>query len=179
MSVKKYKDDPKGNTHLFGGSVVSKSSNLVEVYGTVDELNSIIGLARSAIKDKEIDSLLHKMQINLFDLGSDLSSPMNKDVKRISQEDIKWIEEMIEKIDKILPPLKNFILPGGSQGSSILHLARSVCRRAERKAVLLIGEESVNQLTIKYLNRLSDFLFYLARWINHKEQKQEEIWKQL
>ena len=182
MTVKKYADDyDKGYTQLFGGESISKSSVLVEAYGTVDELNSIIGLARSQIKDKEISEMLHKLQRDLFNLGSDFASPItdektNEYVPRISEADIKWIEECIEKIDKSLPPLRNFILPGGSYSASLIHVARAICRRAERRAVSLKGEKGVNQVILKYLNRLSDFLFYLARWVNQKENVQDEVW---
>jgi len=181
MSIKKYTDDyDKGYTRLFGSEFISKASVLVEAYGTVDELNSAIGLARSQIKDAEISEILHKVQKDLFNLGSDFASPLtdekNTSITRIQESDIIWLEEWMEKIDKQLPPLKNFILPGGSYGSSLLHVARAISRRAERRAVSLKGEQGVNQTILKYLNRLSDFLFYLARWVNQKEGESEEIW---
>ena len=182
MTVKTYTDDyDKGYTKLFGGEFISKASVLVEAYGTVDELNSLIGLARSQIKHKEINQILHRLQKDLFNLGADFSSPLtdektNEYITRIKESDVKWMEDLIEKIDKKLPPLKNFILPGGSHGASLLHVARAICRRAERRAVTLKGEKGVNQLILKYLNRLSDFLFYLARWANKEEGLEEEIW---
>src|SRR3989344_3278473 len=119
MSVKTYTDDyDKGYTKLFGSEFISKASVLVEAYGTIDELNSLVGLARSQIKDKEISDILYKLQKDLFNLGSDFASPIldektNKYITRITESDIKWLEEWIQKIDKKLPPLKNFILPGG------------------------------------------------------------------
>ena len=182
MGVKKYTDDyDKGYTKLFGSEFISKASVLVEAYGTIDELNSLVGLARSQIKDKEISDILYKLQKDLFNLGSDFASPIldektNKYITRITESDIKWLEEWIQKIDKKLPPLKNFILPGGSYAASLLHVARAFSRRAERRAVSLKGEQGVNQIILKYLNRLSDFLFYLARWVNQKECVEDEVW---
>ena len=183
MSVKKYTDDyDKGYTKLFGGEFISKASVLVEAYGEVDELNSIIGVARAKIKDQEIQEILHRLQTDLFNLASDLASP-NTDEKthqyitRIQESNVLWLEKEMERMDKELPLLKNFIYPTGSEGAAILHFARAVSRRAERRAVTLMGEKGVNQLILKYLNRLYDLLFYLARYENKKNNVEEVIWK--
>lgn len=180
MTIKKYTDDyDKGYTKLFGGDFISKASVLVEAYGVVDELNSIIGVVRAHINNKEIDSMLHRLQKDLFNLSSDLASPTESDnqcITRIKESDIKWLEDEIERMDNMLPELKNFIFPTGSKGSSLLHLARAIARKAERRAVALRGEKGVNQLILKYLNRVSDFLFYMARYLNMKEGIDEIIW---
>ncbi len=181
MAVKKYTDDyDKGYTKLFGGEFISKASVLVEAYGVVDELNSIVGVARAHNQDKEVDGLLHKLQMDLFNLSADLASPMESDggyTSRIQESDVKWLEDEMVRMDKELPELKNFIFPTGSKASSLLQLARAIARKAERRAVSLKGEKGVNQLILKYLNRVSDFLFYLARYLNKKEGVEEVVWR--
>lgn len=157
-----------GETSLVGGERVSKSSIRVEAYGDVDEVNSIIGLARASEVDAEVDDVLGVIQNDLFTLGSDLASPSQIDVPRIHESFVERLEQYSDRFLAELEPLKEFILPGGSRAGATLHLARTVARRAERRAVKLSEVEDVNPLAIVYLNRLSDLLFILARVENHR-----------
>jgi cob(I)alamin adenosyltransferase len=157
-----------GETSLVGGRRVSKSSLRVDAYGDVDELSSVIGLARASIDDQQIDETLGLIQNDLFTLGADLASPFDVDVPRIEGFFIKKLEGLADEYLKELEPLKEFILPGGSRGGAALHLARTVARRAERRAVALSETEKLNPATIAYLNRLSDLLFILARATNRR-----------
>ncbi len=157
-----------GETSLVGGARVSKASIRVEAYGDVDEVNSIIGLARACVQDAEVDEVLGVIQNDLFTLGADLASPSGIDVPRIQASFVETLEELSDRFLTELEPLKEFILPGGSQAGATLHLARTVARRAERRAVKLSEEEDVNGPAIVYLNRLSDLLFILARVMNHR-----------
>ncbi len=160
-----------GTTGLFNGQRVLKSSLRVECYGTVDELNSIIGIVTTIpdlpLKIKESITVINNL---LFNLGSDLATPLNPppkfEVPRINEENIEWLENLIDEYDTILPPLKNFILPGGTMSSAFLQNARTVCRRAERLAVSLSTQENLGDYTVKFLNRLSDYLFTAARYAN-------------
>ena len=157
-----------GKTSLFGGKRVSKDNLRIEAYGTVDELNSLLGAALTEINDPEIASAVERIQNELFNVGADLATPISNDgkdsyIKRTVEEDILRLENDIDKFDSQLPELKSFILPGGSKGASLLQLARSVCRRAERTAVALGGQEEIGKFVIVYLNRLSDLLFILGR----------------
>src|SRR5262249_31120191 len=147
----------------------------VEAYGDVDELNSMIGLARALLDDPEIDAVLGVLQNDLFTLGADLASPDTIAVPRINQDFITKLEQLSDKILNELEPLKEFILPGGSQAGAALHLARTVARRAERRAVELTGTEPINQQAVVYLNRLSDLLFILARATNHRAGAPEKM----
>lgn len=167
-----------GNTSLFGGQQVSKNSARINSYGTVDELNSILGVASSHKTSPETKEMLDIVQAQLFVLGADLATPesANARIARVSEEEIEYLEQQIDKMEEQLPPLKNFILPGGSQAGAVLHSARTVCRRAERFTVDCSNEEKISGLTIKYLNRLSDFLFVLARFENHKAGIVETPW---
>jgi len=158
-----------GLTSLVGGRRVSKASLRVDAYGDVDELSSAIGLARAAMHDKELDETLGLIQNDLFTLGADLASPSQVDVPRIDESFIKKLEALADRFLKELEPLKEFVLPGGSQAGATLHLARTVARRAERRAVALSEAEQVNPETIVYLNRLSDLLFILARVANRRD----------
>ena len=157
-----------GQTSLVGGRRVSKASLRVDAYGDVDELSSVIGLARAAMNDQELDQTLGLIQNDLFTLGADLASPSEVDVPRIDESFIKKLESLADRFLKELEPLKEFILPGGSRGGAALHLARTVARRAERRAVALSEAEKLNPATIAYLNRLSDLLFILARATNRR-----------
>lgn len=150
----------------------------VEAYGNVDELNSLLGLARAFLKDKELDSLLEGIQKDLFVAGADLASSRNdqKEIPRITQSSIDEMERAIDKLQEELPPLNSFIHPGGGQAGAILHFSRTVARRAERRIITLGKVEKVNDLMVPYINRLSDFLFVLARAANHKEMKSEVQW---
>lgn len=156
----------QGQTSLVGGQRVSKASPRVDAYGDVDELNSVIGVARSRSEDKDIDEVLGLIQNDLFTLGSDLASPSGIDVPRIPESFVKKLEELSDRFLAELEPLKEFILPGGTEAGATLHLARTVARRSERRVVALSESEEVNPETIVYLNRLSDLLFILARAVN-------------
>jgi cob(I)alamin adenosyltransferase len=165
----------KGETSLVGGARVSKASTRVEAYGDVDELNSIIGLARAALQDGQIDEALSLIQNDLFTLGADLASPSEIEVPRIQASFIETLEELSDRFLAELEPLKEFILPGGSKAGATLHLARTVARRAERRAVKLSEAEDVNELAVIYLNRLSDLLFILARAVNRRSGVPEKM----
>ncbi len=167
-----------GETSLFGGQKVLKSSKRIDTYGTVDELNSIVGAASSYSIDSTTRQLLNVIQKQLFVLGADLSTPFSRKEKinRIGKSEIEFLEHSIDELEKSLEPLISFILPGGSQAGAQLHVARTVCRRAERLAVECLQEEDISEISIKYLNRLSDFLFMLARFENMKAGKEEIKW---
>lgn len=180
MAVKIYtKTGDRGTTSLFGGRRVEKNSPRIEAYGQVDELNSQIGVVLSNNPSPEILKKLVRIQGELFVLGSDLSSPLSVKVKipRISKSHVTRLEKEIDVWKKELPPLKNFILPGGHAVGAGLHLARSICRRAERKIVVVANEEKINPNCQIYLNRLSDWLFVLARYVNKLEGIPEKIWE--
>ena len=164
-----------GQTSLVGGARVSKSSLRVDAYGDVDELSSLIGLARTMPQDEEVDAVLGTIQNDLFTLGADLASPSEIEVPRIDDSFIAKLEELADRFLSELEPLKEFILPGGSQAGATLHLARTVARRAERRAVALSETEQVNSQTIVYLNRLSDLLFILARAVNRRAGVPEKM----
>jgi cob(I)alamin adenosyltransferase len=164
-----------GQTSLVGGARVSKSSLRVDAYGDVDELSSLIGLARTMPQDEEVDAVLGTIQNDLFTLGADLASPSEIEVPRIDDSFIAKLEELADRFLSELEPLKEFILPGGSQAGATLHLARTVARRAERRAVALFETEQVNSQTIVYLNRLSDLLFILARAVNRRAGVPEKM----
>ncbi|MFY9557455.1 MAG: cob(I)yrinic acid a,c-diamide adenosyltransferase [Blastocatellia bacterium] len=162
------KTGDQGETSLVGGARVSKASLRVEAYGEVDELNCVIGQARAQTCGKEIDEVLGLIQNDLFTLGADLASPSEIEVPRIGASFVTNLEQLADRFLAELEPLKEFILPGGSEAGSALHLARTVARRAERRAVALSAIEHVNPETIVYLNRLSDLLFILARVVNRR-----------
>ena len=156
----------KGNTMLVGGEVVRKDSIRVESYGDADELNSILGVALTENPTKLASQILKKIQNDLFILGADLASTKSVKVPRINQSKANWVEKNIDKLVEIVGPLKEFILPAGSFNASTLHLARTVCRRCERKIVALSKVEWINSKALIYINRLSDLLFVLARHEN-------------
>jgi len=158
----------QGQTSLVGGARVSKASVRVDAYGDVDELNCVIGLARARMVDRELDEVLGLIQNDLFTLGADLASPSEIDVPRIEESFTRKLEELADRFLAELEPLKEFILPGGSEAGAALHLARTVGRRAERRVVELFETEQCNPETIVYLNRLSDLMFILARVVNHR-----------
>ena len=167
----------KGSTQLGDGKMVNKDSLRVDAYGSVDEANATIGLSilRTNIKIKKI---LKIVQNDLFDLGADLCIPDKKNTQKlkITKDRVDYIEEKIDNFNKELSSLNSFILPGGSESSTYLHIARTVTRRAERKIVALSKKERINPVTIIYLNRLSDLLFVLARYTNNKGKK-DILWK--
>ncbi len=169
-----------GTTSLYGGKRVAKSNLRIDAYGTVDELNSVLGICRSLEPPKKVDIILKRIQNQLFNLGADLATPISKKDSlnfRINSDDIKFLEISIDKYDAENKPLKKFILPAGSIVSTYLHFARTVCRRAERLVVKLAGKETINKNTIVYLNRLSDLLFVMARWVNKKNKIREIFWE--
>lgn len=163
------KQGDEGKTSLLGGERVWKDNQRIQAYGTVDELNAILGIVVTELKSEELKEELRSIQSELFTIGADLATPNNKSVKivRVDNNFTKRIEVLIDKYDEKLPELKNFILPGGSKASAYLHLARTVCRRAEREVVSLIKEVEINPEIEVYLNRLSDLLFVLARYENY------------
>jgi cob(I)alamin adenosyltransferase len=172
-----------GKTRLATGQPVSKSDRRVEAYGAVDEANACVGLARVHLAaDPELDAMLGRIQNELFDLGADLSTPPKPDevegsVLRILDSQVARLEGEIDTLNERLPELKSFILPGGTPAAAALHLARTVCRRAEREAVRLVeAGEPVSGPAMRYVNRLSDFLFVAARWAND-QGRAEVFWK--
>ena len=174
------KTGDKGETSLFGGQRVLKDDLRVECYGTIDELNSLLGLAITEVSESEIIKVIQKIQNDLFDLGSELATPINKNIKNIPQispDNISYLENGIDRFEKQLPELKQFILPGGTKGASLLHLARSVCRRGERLVVTLSKNVSISDDIVIYLNRLSDFLFVLARFENFVQNFPDINWE--
>lgn len=173
------KKGDSGETSLFGGTRVSKSSARIEAYGTVDELNSVIGLAASYSLSPKGTVWVKKVQEYLFILGADLATPPDSDarIERIGEKETKDLEEAIDEMEEELNPLKNFILPGGAQAGATLHVARTVCRRAERASVACSKEENISDDALTFLNRLSDFLFVLARYENKYVSTPEETWK--
>jgi cob(I)alamin adenosyltransferase len=183
MAQKIYtKTGDKGTTSLIGGTKVSKSNRRIEAYGTVDELNSFTGLCRDQLKNQSIDNILSEIQDRLFTIGSSLACDPEKEPKLkipdLKEDDVALLEKEIDKMNEELPPMKSFILPGGHVAVSTLHVARSVCRRAERCIVRLQKKDTgVEPLIIKYLNRLSDYLFVLARFTAFKTGAEEIPWK--
>jgi len=183
MSFKIYtKTGDKGTTSLIGGTKVSKSHRRIEAYGTVDELNSFTGLCIDHLKANNISNVLREVQDRLFTIGSALACDPEKETKMkipdLKEEDIFLLEQEMDKMDEVLPPMKSFILPGGHVAASTLHVARCVCRRAERCCVrMLKKDDEVPELIIKYLNRLSDYLFVLSRYTAYKLNAEEIPWK--
>ncbi len=166
----------KGQTSLLGGSVVPKSDPRGEAYGAVDELNSVLGIAISFSDIEEITSSLTQIQNDLFVIGAELASKGAKS-KQIPPSRVSELEAEIDRLTEQLPPLANFILPGGSKTASLLHHARTVCRRAERTIISLSQKEPLNPDIIVYMNRVGDLLFTHARFANHRKKVQEIIWK--
>lgn len=165
-------------TSLYGGKRVEKHSLQVVAYGTVDELNSSLGIVISHLgKDKHSSSFLQKIQSDLFTIGTHLAGNSKQELAEIGKR-VSEMEAYIDSLDSHLSPLKNFILPGGSTEAAFAHIARSICRRAEREVIRLSKEhDSVDNRVIIYLNRLSDLLFILARYLNKKAHKDDIIWK--
>jgi cob(I)alamin adenosyltransferase len=171
----------QGETALFGGGRVPKDHPRVEAYGSVDELNSALGVAVSFIRQRRVTAALQSVQNELLNLGSELageSGPRAEKARMFVDPEgkIADLERLIDEYDAKLPPLRTFILPSGSQAGALLHLARSVCRRAERAVVSLSSREDVNPHLVVYLNRLSDLLFVLARYVNKAAREPEKPW---
>jgi cob(I)alamin adenosyltransferase len=172
------KTGDEGETGLFGGQRVSKNDLRVRAYGEVDELNSFLGLASVRVMDHRVTLIIRALQSDLFTIGADLATPETTDRKalRLDKRRIKRLEEQIDDFDGRLPTLKSFILPGGTEGAATLQVCRTVCRRAERAVVDLADLEQINSAILVYLNRLSDLLFVLARWLNHEAGVEEPRW---
>jgi len=169
----------KGDTALFGGGRVPKHHLRVEAYGTIDEVNSALGLARAAGGSEGVDEWLKQVQSQLFHLGSDLATPLDAKVdwiERVSADDVAWLENSIDQMTDELEPLSRFILPGGTMAAAHIHLARAICRRAERLMTALHESEDIGQHTLPYVNRLSDWLFTLARYENMRAGLAETEW---
>jgi cob(I)alamin adenosyltransferase len=178
----------RGETGLVGGKRVAKDSLRVEAYGAIDEINSIVGLARvfneedSAAGEARqfLDGVLCQIQDELFDIGSELATPpefFTAGMYRVSDDEVKRLEKLMDRCQKDLEPLKSFVLPGGGRIGAYLHQCRTVCRRAERDILRLSRSEEVNPTLLKYVNRLSDLFFVLARWISKQMGEQEYLWQ--
>ena len=180
------KTGDKGQTSLYGGTRVLKNDLRIETYGTIDELNAHIGLLRDQKNDSSTTETLLKIQNELFTIGAMLATPPEKmklkngkerlNIPKISETNIQYLEQEIDTIEKQLPTMTHFILPGGHQTVSFCHIARCVCRRVERLTVHLHQKEAINEIIIRYLNRLSDYLFVLARKLTIGNQAKEIPW---
>jgi cob(I)alamin adenosyltransferase len=178
----------KGETALVGGKRLPKDSPRIEAYGTIDELNAALGLARSFNEERLaegeahrfLDSVLRQIQDELFDLGSELATPDDftyDGMYRVGEREIKRLEELIDQCQRDLQPLKSFILPGGGKIAAYLHQSRTVCRRAEREILRLSRAEPLSTWPLIYVNRLSDLLFVLSRWIGKQTGEPEYLWQ--
>jgi cob(I)alamin adenosyltransferase len=178
----------KGETALVGGKRVPKDAPRIEAYGTIDELNSVIGLARAFNEEKLqagdahrfLDEVLRQIQDELFDLGSELATPDDfsyDGMYRVGESEVKRLEHVIDHCQQELEPLKSFILPGGGKIAAYLHQSRTVCRRAEREILRLSRAEPLSEWPLKYMNRLSDLLFVLSRWIGKQTGEPEYLWQ--
>src|SRR5215475_228259 len=178
----------KGFTKLVGGKKVAKDAARIEAYGTIDELNSVLGLARVFNDDlterlpaaQQLDGIFRRLQNELFDLGSELATPADYSYEgmfRVGDEEVKALENLIDELQKDLAPLNSFILPGGGKVGGFLHQARTVCRRAEREILRLSREEEISPWPLKYVNRLSDLLFVLSRWVSKNLGEPEYLWE--
>ncbi|MCX7908088.1 MAG: cob(I)yrinic acid a,c-diamide adenosyltransferase [Ignavibacteria bacterium] len=175
------KSGDEGRTSLFDGTRVSKENLRVEAYGCVDELNAYIGVISTFDLSTREKESLQKISKLLFSIGTDLATPdekkLPKDFNRINEKDVAFLENLIDDVNEKLPELQNFILPGGCFESAFTHIARTVCRRAERRVVELKQKERINHHIIAFLNRLSDFLFVFARYLNLLKGIEDNIWK--
>ena len=173
------KTGDSGSTSLYGGKVVKKHDLRVDAYGTIDELNSFVGLLKDHVEEEEIKLLLNHIQKNLFSIGTILSS-FNSDFSsekvKIEKKDIENIELEIDRLNKFLPELNRFIIPGGNKLSSYSHVCRSICRRAERKISALNDKLSIESEILSYINRLSDLFFILSRYLIFKSDSKECYW---
>lgn len=175
----------KGTTRLADGSEIPKNSLRLESYGTVDELNSCVGICRQFIDElpsqssTSLDQWLEAIQNDLFNLGGDLATPTEKrwpQMILVGEEEVIALEKLMDICQESFPPLKDFVLPGGTKLNAFLHSARTVCRRAERVVVSLSLQENINPQAVIYLNRLSDLFFVLSRWVQFKANKAEMLW---
>ena len=168
-----------GQTSLIDGDMVNKHNLSVDAYGTIDELNSFLGLLKDYIKDEKINDILNNIQIKLFSIGSILASGKNQNISekvKIEKKDVVYIELEIDRLNENLPELKNFIIPGGHKISSYSHVCRSICRRAERKISELNNKSSIDSNILAYINRLSDFFFVLSRFLKYSDNVSESHW---
>jgi cob(I)alamin adenosyltransferase len=174
------KTGDSGDTSLFDNTRVSKADARVDAYGEVDELNACLGAARSAGVGSDLAASLELIQKDLFALGARLADPSARIAPRVTKaaitaEAVERLEQLIDRLETEMPPLRSFILPGGSIAGALLHLARTVCRRAERR-VIALGSDAVESVLVVYLNRLSDLLFVMARAVNHRAGEPEVEW---
>ncbi len=178
----------QGETDLVGGTRVTKDSPRIEAYGTVDELNAAVGVVRAvnaafharSRAGRDLDAILRKLQNELFDLGGELATPPSEfrpGMFRVGAAEVTALETCMDRCQKDLQPLKSFVLPGGGRVSAFLHVARTVCRRAERDVLRLMRSEDIGEWPLAYLNRLSDLLFVLSRWIGHHLGEREFLWE--
>jgi cob(I)alamin adenosyltransferase len=178
----------KGFTKLVGGKKVAKDAARIEAYGTIDELNSVLGLARvfnDDLKDRQpaaqrLDEIFRRLQNELFDLGSELATPPDfsyEGMFKVGEDEVKAVEKLIDELQKDLASLNSFILPGGGKVSGFLHQARTVCRRAERDILRLSREEEIGPGPLQYVNRLSDLFFVLSRWVSKNLGEPEYLWE--
>ena len=177
-----------GETDLVGGTRVPKDGRRIEAYGAVDELNAALGVARAAnsaaprrtAARRELDAVLRKLQNELFDLGGELATPAEEfrpGMFRVGAAEVQALEVLMDRCQQELAPLRSFVLPGGGSVSALLHVARTVCRRAERDVLRLMRAEDVGEWPLAYLNRLSDLLFVLSRWIAKQRGEREYLWE--
>ncbi len=171
-----------GETGLYGGARVAKDDLRIEAYGSVDEANAFLGLARATRLPADLDAVLERVQSSLFTIGADLATPeetraRHKKPQEISPEEIEFLEETIDGLEGELSPLRTFILPAGGTSAATLHAARTVCRRAERRVVTLSRQGAVHPRIIVYLNRLSDLLFVMARAVNRRQGVPDVPWQ--
>jgi cob(I)alamin adenosyltransferase len=178
----------QGETDLVGGIRVAKDSPRIVAYGSVDEVNSALGVVRAvnaaevrgSAASRELDGVLRRLQNELFDLGSELATPpaaFQPGMFRLGATEVKALEALMDRCQKDLKPLRSFVLPGGGRVSAFLHVARAVCRRAERDVLALMRVEPLGEWPLAYLNRLSDLLFVLSRWIGHHRGESEFLWE--
>jgi cob(I)alamin adenosyltransferase len=177
----------KGQTALVGGKRVPKDDRRIEAYGTIDELNAIVGLARAfngegkrSAATRRLEGLLKRLQNQLFDLGSELATPPDaayEGMYRVSAADVQALEAEIDALQKDLEPLNSFILPGGGRVAACLHQARTVCRRAEREILRLRREQEIGEFILPWVNRLSDLFFVLSRWVSKQLGEPEFLWE--
>ncbi len=169
----------QGSTSLLGGARVAKCDLRIGATGTLDELNAMLGFVRSAGLSSDFDKILGLLQNRMFDLGAELANPRagEQGTSLLWEKNVAELESLIDSQEEALPELKSFILPGGSQAGSVLHLARCICRRAEREIVALSQESAVDGAILKYVNRASDLLFVLARAVNASEGADEVLWE--
>ena len=166
-----------GTTGIQNGARISKTDSRIQAYGMVDEINSFLGIILSKLDERDLVNLITKIQNDLFVVGSDLSNPDLKNTQnRVNDEMIKALEENIDNLEKKLPPITNFILPGGHEIAAVVHVSRSITRRAEIFVISLSEKEKINNNCIIYLNRLSDLLFVIARTINQRKNVKDVIW---